>query len=102
MTRHACAQGRAALALGLLTAVAEEGSALERKRHTAVMPILVRRSAEVLSLVSTALSGKPGELQFSARLLAHGVQAHCCSRAMRTGGLPMLCMQRCRVWRWQR
>lgn len=50
-----------ALALELLTALAEEGSALERKRHTAVMPILVRRSAEVLALVSGALSGKLGE-----------------------------------------
>jgi hypothetical protein len=69
---HACAQGRVGLALELLTALGEECCALERKRRTAVMPILVRRSAEVLGLVSGALTGKlgPGDdasLCFSSR-----------------------------------
>ena len=59
----ACMQGKVALGLEVLTALAEEGSALARKRRNEVLPILVRRSAEVLALVSAAMTGRlsPGK-----------------------------------------
>lgn len=62
---HACwmtcdwlsAQGKAVLGLELLAALAEEGDCLDRRRRTALLPLLARRSPEVFGLLSQALSG---------------------------------------------
>jgi hypothetical protein len=51
-------QGRTGLGLELLTALAEEGDALDRRRRTALVPLLVRRSPEVFGLLSQILSGQ--------------------------------------------
>ena len=67
----ACMQGKVGLGLEVLTALAEEGSALERRRRNEVLPVLVRRSAEVLALVSAATTGRLGQGNPAAVCCAH-------------------------------
>ena len=59
---HVHSQGRIAQGLELLTALAEEGDALERRRRNILLLLLIRRSPDVLQLLGSVLSAQmPGD-----------------------------------------
>lgn len=98
-----------ALGLEVLTALAEEGSALERRRRNEVLPVLVRRSAEVLALVSAAMTGRLGQGEVpklyldALSLVQHTAGAHAGlilykSAAAGMRGLPHLALRCARAW----
>jgi hypothetical protein len=49
-------QGKVETSFYLLTALAEEGDVLERRRRTALLPALMRRSRDVFGLLETILA----------------------------------------------
>lgn len=58
-------QGRAQTGFELLTALAEEGDNLERRRRTALLSVLIRRSCDVFTLLTRGLSATDAGQQLS-------------------------------------
>lgn len=73
-----CSQGNTALGLELLTSLAEEGDALERRRRAALLPILMRRSPDVLNLLGRALSGHLAAGGLQQAVSSWLIKVHCC------------------------